>query len=48
MAKAVVVLGSGKRMFGERAGSTALTLVDSKPAGDCLILIYAPTTTEEA
>jgi dihydrofolate reductase len=37
-----VILGSGKRLFGEAADSTALTLVDSKPAGECVILIYEP------
>jgi dihydrofolate reductase len=35
------VLGDGKRLFAGGATST-LRLVDSQPAGDCLILTYAP------
>jgi dihydrofolate reductase len=35
-----VVLGAGKRLFGEASDTTALTLVETKPAGACLILIY--------
>jgi dihydrofolate reductase len=36
------VLGSGKRLFEGGADASALRLADSKPAGDCLILIYEP------
>jgi dihydrofolate reductase len=36
-----VVLGAGKRLFGDTPEALSLRLVDSKPAGDCLILIYA-------
>jgi len=34
------VLGSGKRMFGEADEAADLRLVDSKPAGETMILIY--------
>jgi dihydrofolate reductase len=37
-----VVLGSGKRLFAAGSDSTALRLVETKPAGECLILIYEP------
>jgi dihydrofolate reductase len=37
-----VVLGSGKRLFNETSKAMALKLVDSKPAGECLILTYQP------
>ena len=39
-----VVLGSGKRLFGERGPSVTLRLVDSKPVGPdgVVILTYAP------
>jgi dihydrofolate reductase len=37
-----IVLGDGKRLFAEGQGPTALRLVESKPAGQCLILIYEP------
>jgi dihydrofolate reductase len=37
-----VVLGSGKRLFPETSSASPLRLVDSKPAGECLILIYHP------
>jgi dihydrofolate reductase len=36
------VLGAGKRLFGETGEAVALRLVDAKPAGDTLILIYEP------
>ena len=36
------VLGGGKRAFGGEGEVSSLRLVDSKPAGDCLILIYEP------
>jgi dihydrofolate reductase len=37
-----VVLGTGKRLFADAADATSLRLVDSKPAGECLILTYEP------
>ena len=36
------VLGAGKRLFGETGETAALRLVDAKPAGETLILIYEP------
>jgi dihydrofolate reductase len=36
------VLGAGKRLFGETTDPVALRLVDAKPAGETLILIYEP------
>jgi dihydrofolate reductase len=39
-----VVLGAGKRLFADSDGATALHLVDSKPAGECLIVTYQPAT----
>jgi hypothetical protein len=36
------VLGAGKHLFGETSDATALRLVDAKPAGETLILIYEP------
>jgi dihydrofolate reductase len=36
------VLGAGKRLFGETNDAVALRLVDAKPAGETLILIYEP------
>jgi dihydrofolate reductase len=36
------VLGAGKRLFGETSDAAALRLVDAKPAGETLILIYEP------
>jgi hypothetical protein len=36
------VLGAGKRMFGGGSDASTLRLVDSKPAGDTLILTYEP------
>ena len=36
------VLGAGKRMFAGDSDVSTLRLVDSKPAGDTLILTYAP------
>ena len=35
-------LGAGKRLFGETSDAAALRLVDAKPAGETLILIYEP------
>ncbi len=37
-----IVLGSGKRLFPESRDTTTLRLVDTRPAGDTLILIYQP------
>jgi dihydrofolate reductase len=37
-----VVLGGGKRLFNDTSKAIALNLVDSKPAGECLILTYHP------
>jgi dihydrofolate reductase len=37
-----VVLGEGKRMFGGTSAPKPLRLVDSKPAGQTLILTYVP------
>src|SRR5215211_3669856 len=36
------VLGAGKRLFGKTSDAVALRLVDAKPAGETLILIYEP------
>ena len=38
------ILGTGKRLFGETSHAAALRLVDAKPAGETLILIYEPGT----
>ncbi len=37
-----VILGSGKRLFSESPSVTALRMTDSKPAGECTILVYEP------
>ena len=37
-----VVLGAGKRLFSDQPAASALQLVESKPAGECLILVYRP------
>jgi dihydrofolate reductase len=42
-----VVLGSGKRLFGEGSDTTALQPVDTKPVGECVILTYQPAAKEE-
>lgn len=36
------VLGAGKRLFGETAASVPLELIDSLPAGETMVLTYAP------
>ncbi len=36
------ILGAGKRLFGETSDAAALRLVDAKPAGETLILVYEP------
>jgi dihydrofolate reductase len=35
-----VVLGAGKRLFGDTSDLNALQLVETKPAGECVVLIY--------
>jgi len=35
-----VVLGAGKRLFGETRDTAALHLVDTKPVGECVILTF--------
>jgi dihydrofolate reductase len=37
-----VVLGQGKRLFADDSARAALHLVETRPAGDCLIVIYRP------
>jgi dihydrofolate reductase len=41
-----VVLGSGKRLFGDAGAMRALRLVDSKPAGETTILTFEPAAKE--
>jgi dihydrofolate reductase len=41
-----LVVGAGKRLFGETSDAVTLRLVDSRPAGEILILIYEPRTSE--
>jgi dihydrofolate reductase len=36
------VLGAGKKLFGDTDTAASLKLVESKPAGETLILIYVP------
>jgi dihydrofolate reductase len=36
------VLGAGKRLFGGTSEASALRLVDTKPAGETVILVYEP------
>jgi len=36
------VLGAGKRLFGDTSQESALRLVDSRPAGETLIVTYVP------
>jgi len=36
------VLGGGKRLFGDDGAATGLRLMDAKPAGETLILVYEP------
>jgi hypothetical protein len=44
-----VVLGAGKRLFGETTGKKPLKLVDSKIVGDGVaILIYRPERGEDS
>jgi len=40
-----IVLGSGKRLFAGANKASTLRLVDTRKAGDCLILIYHPAAT---
>jgi dihydrofolate reductase len=37
-----VVLGAGKRMFGDGSSPRPLRLLETKPAGECLIVTYEP------
>jgi dihydrofolate reductase len=37
-----IVLGAGKRLFGETSHAASLRLVDSKPAGETVILVFEP------
>ena len=37
-----IVLGAGKRMFAGDGDASALRLMDAKPAGETLILVYEP------
>jgi len=37
-----IVLAAGKRLFAGDGATSTLRLVDSRPAGECLILTYAP------
>jgi dihydrofolate reductase len=41
------VLGGGKRMFGDDGATTGLRLMDAKPAGETLILVYEPAKDKE-
>jgi dihydrofolate reductase len=41
------VLGGGKRMFGDDGATTGLRLMDAKPAGETLILVYEPAKDRE-
>jgi hypothetical protein len=36
------LLGAGKQLFGRAAGSRALRVTESRPAGETLIQIYEP------
>jgi dihydrofolate reductase len=37
-----IVLGRGKRLFPEGSESSALRLIESRTAGEAVILIYVP------
>ena len=37
-----VVLGGGKRLFSDTEAAVGLKLTDTRPAGECTILIYEP------
>jgi dihydrofolate reductase len=37
-----VILGGGKRLFGDTSSASGLKLVETKPAGECVILILRP------
>lgn len=41
------VLGGGKRLFADDGATTGLRLMDAKPAGECLILVYEPVKDKE-
>lgn len=40
------LLGAGERLFADAEHATALRLAEARPAGECLILIYRPATSE--
>jgi dihydrofolate reductase len=42
-----IVLGGGKRLFAGDADASALRLIDTKPAGETLILTYGPAKDEK-
>lgn len=37
-----VLLGTGKKLFGEAGQPRALRLTETRPAGECIILVYHP------
>lgn len=43
-----VILGSGRRLFPDAGPASPLRLVESRPAGECLILICRPAGTDAA
>lgn len=43
-----VVLGAGKRLFGDAGQPHALRLTETRPAGECLVLIYHPKSADSA
>jgi dihydrofolate reductase len=43
-----VVLGAGKHLFGQAGQPRALRLTETRPAGECLVLIYHPVRTDGA
>jgi len=43
-----VLLGAGKRLFGETGQPQSMRLAETRPAGECLILIYHPRRTDGA
>jgi dihydrofolate reductase len=42
-----IVLGEGKRLFPDGIASSSLQLIESRPAGETLILIYVPRAATE-
>jgi dihydrofolate reductase len=41
------LLGAGKRLFGDDSDQVSLRLTESRPAGETLIVIYAPAAVKE-